>query len=89
MAHIGDLELATDCPDPALRPDLKLSPVRGNLGTRLAKLDSGEFDGLVLASAGLKRLGVTVELLLRQNLRDTCLPVGRAFLESRSVKMIE
>jgi len=40
----------------ALRPDLKLSPVRGNLGTRLKKLDTGEFDGLVLASAGLKRL---------------------------------
>ena len=40
----------------ALRPDLKLSPIRGNLGTRLKKLDSGEFDGLVLASAGLKRL---------------------------------
>ena len=57
--HLGTSSLRRIAQIRALRPDLKLSPVRGNLGTRLAKLDSGEFDGLVLASAGLKRLGVT------------------------------
>jgi hydroxymethylbilane synthase len=38
-------------------PGARFLPVRGNLGTRLRKLDAGEFDGLVLASAGLRRLG--------------------------------
>ncbi len=55
-AHLGTSSLRRIAQIRALRPDLKLSPVRGNLGTRLRKLDSGEFDGLVLASAGLKRL---------------------------------
>ena len=42
----------------ALRPDLKIEPLRGNLDTRLKKLDDGAFDGIVLAAAGLKRLGL-------------------------------
>lgn len=42
----------------ALRPDLKLVNVRGNVDTRLNKLDSGEFDAIILASAGLERLGL-------------------------------
>jgi len=42
----------------ALRPDLKIEPLRGNLDTRLRKLDEGQYDAIVLASAGLKRLGL-------------------------------
>jgi hydroxymethylbilane synthase len=42
----------------ALRPDLQLLPVRGNLDTRLRKLDEGQYDALVLAAAGLTRLGL-------------------------------
>jgi len=42
----------------ALRPDLEVRPVRGNVDTRLRKLDQGEFDCLVLATAGLTRLGL-------------------------------
>ncbi|MDZ7579026.1 MAG: hydroxymethylbilane synthase [Candidatus Nanopelagicales bacterium] len=42
-----------------LRPDLRTVPVRGNVGTRLAKLDSGEFDAVILAAAGLHRLGLS------------------------------
>ena len=42
----------------ALRPDLKIEPLRGNLDTRLRKLDEGEYDAIVLAAAGLKRLGL-------------------------------
>ena len=42
----------------ALRPDLQVEPLRGNLDTRLKKLDSGLYDGIVLAAAGLKRLGL-------------------------------
>ena len=43
----------------AVRPDLRVVEVRGNVDTRLAKLDAGEVDALVLASAGLRRLGIT------------------------------
>ena len=42
----------------ALRPDLIVQPLRGNLDTRLRKLDEGHFDAIVLAAAGLKRLGL-------------------------------
>jgi hydroxymethylbilane synthase len=42
----------------ALRPDLVIEPLRGNLDTRLRKLDEGQYDAIVLAAAGLKRLGL-------------------------------
>ncbi len=42
----------------ALRPDLKIKPLRGNLDTRLRKLDEGQYDAIVLAAAGLMRLGL-------------------------------
>ncbi len=42
----------------ALRPDLVVEPLRGNLDTRLRKLDEGHYDAIVLAAAGLKRLGL-------------------------------
>jgi len=43
----------------SLRPDLQIRNLRGNVGTRLRKLDSGEFDAIILAAAGLRRLGLT------------------------------
>ena len=46
----------------ALRPDLKIEPLRGNLDTRLRKLDDGLYDGIVLAAAGLKRLGMEARI---------------------------
>lgn len=46
----------------ALRPDLKIEPLRGNLDTRLRKLDDGQYDAIVLASAGLKRLGLAARI---------------------------
>lgn len=56
-----------------LRPDLQVRSIRGNVGTRLAKLDSGEFDAIVLAKAGLVRLElgsrITEELSF-----EVCLP---------------
>jgi hydroxymethylbilane synthase len=42
----------------SLRPDLRIEPLRGNLDTRLRKLDEGQYDAIVLAAAGLKRLGL-------------------------------
>ncbi|MEN9888368.1 MAG: Porphobilinogen deaminase [Pseudomonadota bacterium] len=46
----------------ALRPDLKIEPLRGNLDTRLRKLDEGQYAGIVLAAAGLKRLGLQARI---------------------------
>jgi hydroxymethylbilane synthase len=43
----------------AARPDLVVRPVRGNVDTRLKKLDDGEYDGIILAAAGLERLGLS------------------------------
>jgi hydroxymethylbilane synthase len=49
----------------SLRPDLKIEPLRGNLDTRLRKLDEGQYQAIVLAAAGLKRLGL--EARIRHN----------------------
>ncbi len=46
----------------ALRPDVKIVPLRGNLDTRLRKLDEGQFDAIILAVAGLKRLGLALRI---------------------------
>ncbi|HEX5286599.1 MAG TPA: hydroxymethylbilane synthase [Polaromonas sp.] len=46
----------------ALRPDLKIEPLRGNLDTRLRKLDDGQYHAIVLAAAGLKRLGLETRI---------------------------
>jgi len=46
----------------AMRPDLKIEALRGNLDTRLKKLDDGQYDGIVLAAAGLKRLGLQARI---------------------------
>jgi hydroxymethylbilane synthase len=46
----------------ALRPDLRIEPLRGNLDTRLRKLDEGRYDAIVLAAAGLKRLGLAARI---------------------------
>lgn len=46
----------------ALRSDLKIEPLRGNLDTRLRKLDEGNYDAIVLAAAGLKRLGLEARI---------------------------
>jgi hydroxymethylbilane synthase len=57
-ARVGSASLRRQAQLRARRPDLQIRPVRGNVGTRLGKLDAGEFDALVLASAGLRRLGL-------------------------------
>jgi hydroxymethylbilane synthase len=46
----------------AMRPDLRCVPIRGNVDTRLRKLDDGEIDGLVVAAAGLDRLGLATRI---------------------------
>jgi hydroxymethylbilane synthase len=56
-AKVGTSSLRRAAQLHRLRPDLTVEPVRGNLDTRLRKLDQGQYDAIVLAAAGLKRLG--------------------------------
>lgn len=56
-AVVGTSSLRRQAQIRALRPDLQLRDLRGNVNSRLAKLDAGEFDAIVLACAGLERLG--------------------------------
>ncbi len=57
-ANVGTASLRRECQLRAQRPDLRVGTLRGNVQTRLAKLESGEFDAIVLAAAGLRRLGL-------------------------------
>ena len=56
-ARLGTSSLRRSCQVIQRRPDLQIGFLRGNVNTRLAKLDAGEFDAIILACAGLKRLG--------------------------------
>jgi len=56
-ARLGTSSLRRSCQIKRSRPDLDIGFLRGNVNTRLAKLDAGEFDAIVLATAGLVRLG--------------------------------
>lgn len=56
-AVVGTSSLRRQCQIKALRPDLQIRDLRGNVNTRLAKLDAGEYDAIILAAAGLIRLG--------------------------------
>ena len=56
-ARLGTSSLRRSCQVMQQRPDLQIGFLRGNVNTRLAKLDAGEFDAIILACAGLKRLG--------------------------------
>ncbi len=57
-AVVGTSSLRRQCQLSARRPDLVIRSLRGNVGTRLGKLDAGEYDAIILAAAGLKRLGL-------------------------------
>ncbi|MFZ1011415.1 MAG: hydroxymethylbilane synthase [Candidatus Sulfotelmatobacter sp.] len=58
-ARMGTSSLRRQAQLKAIRPDLDIHPLRGNVDTRLRKLEQGEYDAIILASAGLKRLGKT------------------------------
>ena len=57
-ARIGTSSLRRECQLKEKFPDAEVVPLRGNVNTRLAKLDAGDYDAIILASAGLKRLGM-------------------------------
>lgn len=61
-ARVGTSSLRRQCQLRATRPDLQILDLRGNVGTRLGKLDDGDYDAIVLACAGLKRLGLSARI---------------------------
>jgi hydroxymethylbilane synthase len=58
-AKVGTSSLRRQAQLKAVRPDLRIQPLRGNVDTRLRKLESGDYDAVILAAAGLNRLGKT------------------------------
>ncbi len=84
-ARIGTASLRRQCQIRAAYPSLKVEMLRGNVNTRLAKLDAGDYDAILLAGAGLKRLGFAARI---RRLLDPgeCLPAvgqGAISIESR------
>lgn len=79
-AVVGSASLRRQCQLKLLRPDLDIRSLRGNVGTRLAKLDAGEFDAIILATAGLTRLGQDARIASHLPV-EQCLPaIGQGTL---------
>lgn len=77
-ARVGTSSLRRQAQLRALRPDLHLSDLRGNVGTRLGKLDAGDYDAIVLACAGLERLGLASRIVSRLAAPDWLPAPGQA-----------
>lgn len=72
---VGTSSLRRECQLRELRPDLQVKFLRGNVNTRLRKLDEGEYDAIILASAGLLRLGFADRIARRIPVTES-LPAG-------------
>ena len=72
---LGTSSLRRACQLQEIRPDLTIRFLRGNVNTRLGKLDNGEYDAIILASAGLIRLGMKERISEYLDV-STCLPAG-------------
>ncbi len=80
-AIIGTSSLRRSAQLLAKRPDLEIKWIRGNIDTRLAKLESEEYDAIILAAAGLSRLGWTADVVTEFLDADVCIPaVGQGAL---------
>jgi hydroxymethylbilane synthase len=79
-ARVGSSSLRRECQLRAARPDLVIIPLRGNVNTRLAKLDAGDYDALVLAAAGLLRLGLESRISTRLSPAEALPAVGQGTL---------
>jgi hydroxymethylbilane synthase len=74
-ARVGTSSLRRESQLRELRPDLTILPLRGNVTTRLRKLDDGAYDAVILAAAGLERLGLAGRIRSRLPL-ERCLPAA-------------
>jgi len=79
-ARVGTSSLRRQCQLKALRPDLDIVPLRGNVDTRLKKLESGEYDAIILAAAGVHRLGLHKHLRYHIPVEEMCPAVGQGAL---------
>lgn len=79
-ARVGTSSLRRQCQLKALRQDLEIFPLRGNVDTRLRKLESGEYDAIILAAAGVGRLGLDKYLRYRMPPEIMCPAVGQGAL---------
>ncbi|MFC4525672.1 hydroxymethylbilane synthase [Dyella halodurans] len=77
-AHVGTSSLRRQALLRAVRPDLSLLDLRGNVGTRLAKLDAGHYEAILLACAGLERLGLAARIRSRLTAPDWLPAPGQA-----------
>ncbi len=79
-AVVGTSSLRRQCQIKAYRPDLQIKTLRGNVGTRLGKLDAGEYDAIILATSGLQRIELDARIRGELDI-DACLPaVGQGAL---------
>lgn len=76
-AIVGTSSLRRQCQLRAARPDLHIKDLRGNVGTRLSKLDNGEYDAIILAAAGLRRLGLEARIRARLSVQQSLPAVGQ------------
>ncbi len=76
-ACVGTSSLRRQCQLAVRRPDLRIEPLRGNVNTRLRKLDEGEYDAIILAAAGLKRLGFAERIRTRIPVEDSLPAIGQ------------
>ncbi|EGV18347.1 hydroxymethylbilane synthase [Thiocapsa marina] len=76
-ACVGTSSLRRQCQLADRRPDLRIEPLRGNVNTRLAKLDAGEYDAIILAAAGLMRLGFESRIRSRIAPQDSLPAIGQ------------
>ena len=76
-ARIGTSSLRRQCQIKARFPAAEILSLRGNVNTRLAKLDAGDFDAIVLASAGLKRLGMADRIACSLSVADSLPAMGQ------------
>ncbi len=74
---VGTSSLRRQCQIAAERPDLVIRSLRGNVGTRLSKLDNGDYDAIILAVAGLKRLGLESRIRLALSPEQSLPAVGQ------------
>jgi hydroxymethylbilane synthase len=79
-ARIGTSSPRRSCIVRSIRPDLEVVPIRGNVDTRVRKLDAGEYDAIVLAVAGLDRVGLLGRISERLDPRDYPPAPGQAAL---------
>ena len=76
-ARVGTSSLRRQCQLAARRPDLDIQPLRGNVNSRLAKLDGGDFDAIILAAAGLIRLGFAGRIRSCLSLEESLPAIGQ------------